>query len=303
MALLRILAAVARGRGWNLVVATFDHRLRGDESAADRVFVEDLANRQGLPLRAGAWSDPAPGEAAARAARRAFLESVAEDAGAAAIALGHSSDDQAETVLHHLLRGAGARGLAGMRRWNPPYWRPLLDLRRADLRTLLGAVGQDWREDESNAGRAATRNRLRHDALPALSRALGRDVTPALVRAAALCADDGDALEAEARARGEGALVQNEPGRITIDRRVVAGLPRAISRRILRACGESLVAEGRPLCGSHLAALDALARAESPGTRLNLPRGITAHRKGRFLILSGAKLTADDADSGSGSEP
>src|SRR5690606_29334038 len=161
----------APGLGLTLTVAHLDHGARPG-SADDARFVAELASSLGLPFELGRWSPERPGhfEADARQARYAWLEQVARRRGASAVAVAHTRDDQAETILHRIVRGTGLRGLAGMparRRLSASVVliRPLLGCSRADLRAYLAAIGQDVREDPTNTDTTRTRARIRHDLL------------------------------------------------------------------------------------------------------------------------------------------
>jgi tRNA(Ile)-lysidine synthase len=165
-----------RGR---LAVLHFDHRIRGAESAADAQFVSEVAQALGLPCEQGVWdaSTPDASEQAARDARMAFLHSKAQ-----AILFGHNRTDVAETMLLRLGRGSSLDGLAGPRpvqrfrnRPGVVHLRPLLDLSGAQIREALRECGIPWREDSTNAGTKYARNKLRHEVLPLLDAALGRD--------------------------------------------------------------------------------------------------------------------------------
>ncbi len=293
VALLHLLAALAPGRGWDLLVATLDHGLRGAAGAADRAFVEELARELGLPCRSDRRdARPVRGESPEQAARRVrlgFLAEVARETGARCVALGHTMDDQAETLLDRLGRGTGTRGLAGMRRWVPPLWRPLLGVRRAALRALLEREKLPFREDETNLDPAFRRNRVRNELLPVLERVLGPGAVPALARAARLAADDEDLLEALAAEREPGIVLVREEGIAVLDRKALGALPPALGRRILRRCLEGDPAGPVRPAASHLEALLRLARADGPGTRLDLPGGWTARREAGRLLLERAR--------------
>ena len=308
VALLHLLAALAPGRGWALAVATLDHGTRGEESAADRRFVEKLAASLGLSCRAGEAGLPAsaglpgpnaatdaavpPSEAALRTLRRSFLASAADADAAACVALGHTLDDQAETVLHRLARGAGLAGTRAMARWAPPFWRPLLGVRRAELRRLLEAAGHPWREDASNREPRATRNRLRLGALPALEEALGPAAIENLARAAELARDDEELLDALAAEEEARVVTGRQPDAIALDRRALTGLPAALARRVVRRALAALDPE-QPGEAAHVRAVLALAQADGPGTEAHLPRGALARRKGGGVILSRPPSTQD----------
>lgn len=185
------------GQG-RLVAAHYHHGLRGAAADEDARFVEQVCHTLGLECRvgraaAGSWSgNTGDGlEAAARAARYHFLQATAEELGARYVAAAHTADDQAETILHRIVRGTGLAGLAGMPRARPlgpavTLIRPLLDCRRRDLAAWLAAVGQSCREDASNLDLALTRNRLRHDLLPKLAAEYNPQVVDALLRLGAL---------------------------------------------------------------------------------------------------------------------
>jgi tRNA(Ile)-lysidine synthase len=195
LALLHALRALAGPRGWRLAVVTVDHGLRPG-SAADAAFVADHAKALGLPalVRTLGPADLAPHrqagpEGAARAARYGALWPAADELGCAWLATGHTLDDQAETVLLQLLRGAGPDGLAGMAVRSGRLLRPLLRARRAETRACCAAIGLAWREDPTNAGDGPLRNRVRQQLLPLLEE-LRPGATQALARTAALAADE-----------------------------------------------------------------------------------------------------------------
>ena len=177
--LLRVLHRLAPELGISLSVAHLDHGVRGDAARDDARFVGNLAAELGLPVDLGNWQPVRPGhfEADARYARYAWLHEIARARGATAVAVGHTRDDQAETILHRMIRGTGLRGLAGM----PPrrvffgdpsimLVRPLLSVSRQAIRNDLKTIGQDYREDASNTDLSRTRARIRHDLLPLLAR-------------------------------------------------------------------------------------------------------------------------------------
>lgn len=173
--------------GVEVRAAHFEHGIRGGESVADMAFCQALCARLNVPLRCGRENVPAARmrgeglEAAARRLRYAFLRRVRAEEGADLIATAHHAGDQAETVLMHLLRGAGPEGAAGMRAVEGELWRPLLGVQKRELVAYLRARGQDWREDATNRAPDTPRNALRLDILPRLeeiypgaSGALGR---------------------------------------------------------------------------------------------------------------------------------
>ena len=225
-----------------------NHGLRGAESDRDEAFVRALGARLGLPV------DVVRVDVAslARVARRS-VESVAREArdrsfvaaaarlGATVVATAHTADDQAETVLLRLLRGAGARGAGGIRPRRGLLIRPLLDTRRAALRAELLGRGEAWCEDSSNADRAIPRNAVRHDLLPVIDRLAPGGIS-ALVRFAALARDDEAELQIRAIEVAR-KIVLLDPGGVdpapaghflSLARAPLAALSPAVARRVVR---------------------------------------------------------------------
>jgi tRNA(Ile)-lysidine synthase len=250
LALLHTLRALAGPRGWRVAVVTVDHGLRPG-SAADAAYVADHAKALGLPALLRTLAPAAleahrraGQEGAARAARYQALWPAADELGCRWLATGHTLDDQAETVLLQLLRGAGPDGLAGMAVRSGRLLRPLLTARRAETRACCAALGLDFREDPTNAEDGPLRNRVRHQLLPLLEE-LRPGATLTLARTAALAADERDWLdplvaEALAAALTKGAA-EGAAGGVAgvevlgLDVEALAGLPVALARRVVRA--------------------------------------------------------------------
>ncbi len=194
------------GRMWSLVVAHLDHALR-EESADDARFVQALAGQGGLECVAerrdvaDVAAERGIGlEEAARHERLAFLQRVARDHGCGAVALAHHADDQVETALFRLFRGAHLRGLAGMRPSRPMgdgvrLIRPMLALRREELQSYAQTRGLRWREDVTNRDTTMARNYIRHELLPQLRRRLNPRVDEAVLRAVEAAGEAGELLE------------------------------------------------------------------------------------------------------------
>ncbi|MBM7866432.1 tRNA lysidine(34) synthetase TilS [Heliobacterium gestii] len=217
-----------------LSVAHYNHALRGEESDGDEAFVAALTERLGLPFyreRApeGWWRrEPGSKMEAARRLRYDFLQRAAHSARADRIALGHHADDQVETVLFHLLRGSGLRGLAGMPIRRGPYIRPLLSVRRRELERFLRTERQEWRHDASNDSTLYTRNRIRHELIPLLHSYNPR-FAESVGRMSRLYVDDADYLDDVSR---QEMIRLTEQG--GLDEQGLAALPMAIRRRVLR---------------------------------------------------------------------
>ncbi len=209
-------------------------------------------------------------EGEARAARYAALDAAADELGLEAVLLGHTLDDQAETVLLGLARGSGARALGGMAAVRGVYRRPLLSIRRATTHEACAEAGLVPWEDPHNADPSYARVRARHRVLPILETHLGPGIAEALARSAGQLREDADALEA-----------------LTPDTDVVdelADLPAALRSRALkrwagRACGQ-------PVTGAHVEALRALVEDWRGQGAVGLPGGVQASRKGRRLVAA-----------------
>lgn len=284
VAMLLLLYELAPEHGWRLYVGHVDHGLR-DESADDARFVESLAKGLGLEFMALKVAVGGPGspEENARHARREALMDMAEACGAQAIALAHTLDDQAETVLARLLSGSGPSGLAAMRSRDGLIWRPLLSARRGDLRRALEAIGQTWREDASNTDLRFQRNRIRSSLLPLAEELINPRASEALARLALLCGEEedywrrwcDDALERNAKAEGPSICLPTD---------WLGGLEPFRQRRILRRVADLLTGGGQHLLFDHLERLLELL-VDGPGRALSLNAGLAAWREPGWLRL------------------
>jgi tRNA(Ile)-lysidine synthase len=241
VALLAELVALAPSLSLDLHVLHVDHQLR-PESGRDGAFVEDLGRRLRVPVIVECVR-VAPGgsvEEAARVARHAALEAAAERLGATRVALGHTADDQAETVLMRLLEGAGVRGLAAIPPVRGRIIRPLIHARRRDVEAALRAAGEAWIEDPSNRDPKFLRNRVRHELLPLLASGYDGDVVPALVRTAALAREATEALDQLAARELERLVVAEADGALTLSVAALRALPSFVAPEVLRQAAARL---------------------------------------------------------------
>ncbi|WP_433464939.1 tRNA lysidine(34) synthetase TilS [Spirillospora sp. CA-128828] len=271
---------------------TIDHGLQdGSDDRADSV-VRTMAGLGLDPAGSVAVTVDGPGgpENAARDARYEALDSAAARLGTAAVLLGHTQDDQAETVLLGLARGSGARSLAGMpprfkRSHDVLYARPLLELDRATTRRACRAMGLDPWDDPHNIDPAYARVRVRHEALPALEKALGPGIAEALARTARMLRDDADALD-ELAARAYADLRTVEDGHsVAVRLEGLEELPRAVRTRVLR---KAAVMAGSPpgtLAAVHVDAVDRLVTAWHGQRHVDLPGGLRAVRRSGKLLF------------------
>ena len=240
VALLHVLRELAPELAVELHVAHVDHRLRAD-SGRDAGFVEALALRLGLPVAIVPIDVPTHGspEAAARDARYAALGRVADAVRASRIAVGHTANDQAETVLMRLIQGAGPRGLAGIPPVRDRIVRPLIDCRRREVVESLVSVGEDWIEDPTNTDGRFLRNRLRHEVLPVFEAIATDDVIDALCRTARLSRETVQALE-RAAASALSRLATHEVGGLTLPLAELRALPPPVAAEVLRQASAEL---------------------------------------------------------------
>jgi tRNA(Ile)-lysidine synthase len=297
------LASAARfeGRkaGLHCGLVTVDHGLQ-DGSADRAASLARWARRGGFePTRTVAVEVNGGGgpEAAARDARYAALVAVAKEHRAPVILLGHTRDDQAETVLLALARGAGPRGLSGMPerrvRDGVTLLRPLLDVARADTRAACAALGLTPWDDPHNGDPAYARSRIRA-ALPTLVAALGADVVDNLARTARLLAADAEALDALAATVTASAVEPDGTLRLA----ALDDLPAAIRTRVLHGWAKSLGVNGAALSHRHVDALDALVTRWHGQGPAALPGGIEVQRRGQTLTV--AQKVQDQNDHGPG---
>jgi tRNA(Ile)-lysidine synthase len=283
VALTLLLGELSKHGGFTVVgLAHFNHRLRTGADA-DEAFCRDLGARLNLPVRVEACdvasyasSNRLSVENAARRLRYGFLHRVAADMSANRIAVGHTEDDQAETFLLKLGRGAGLSGLGGIYPQRGEVVRPLLEVSRAALREYLTARGQAWVEDDTNAALDHPRNRVRHRVVPELAQAVGPGAVPAIGRAAMLAREDGTWLD-QLAARRFAELVRRCGEGLECSAAALSAEPPPLRRRVLLMAMRA-VAGGREVGADHVAAgLDLLAglasAADIPGSRMELRAG------------------------------
>ena len=220
-------------------------------------------------------------EAGARSARYQALNSSAEKEGAVKIFLGHTRDDQAETVLLGLARGSGARSLSGMAVENGKYLRPFLHITRRETEEACKELGLEFWNDPHNFNADFTRVKVRREILPLMESKLGPGISAALARTAGLLRDDADALD------GLAAAEISHLNLTDIDCDYLAALPRALRSRILRAAIYACGAPEGSITADHVAATEALVTAWRGQGPLSLPGGVKVERiSGRLSLLA-----------------
>lgn len=291
VALLLLLLELREQLGFVPLVAHFNHKLRGRSSDADERFVARLAARHGLEfltasadVAAQARKERANLEDAARRARYAFFQSLVDSGRCSRVAVAHTADDQAETVLAHILRGTGLAGLGGIHPSAGHVFRPLLEFRRKELRAYLRQRRQAWREDATNLDLSRLRARLRARLLPLLEKSFQPAVAEHLTSLAAQAREDEALLSALAEER-IAALVREETNGLRISAADLL-LPwgsrfqpsPAMAKRILKRLLEKTKTRPGQISAHHLEAALQLAAPGHAGKTLQLPGGIEIRR-------------------------
>ncbi|HLS74683.1 MAG TPA: tRNA lysidine(34) synthetase TilS [Actinomycetaceae bacterium] len=301
VALAAATAFVAPRLGLRAGAVVVDHRL---QPGSDQVAARAAATCRDLGLapvlvRAVDVAHVGGPEAAARTARYDALETAAAESEAAAVLLGHTLDDQAETVLLGLGRGSGPRSLAGMAARTGRWYRPFLGLRRATTEACCRALDLPWTEDPTNRpdgpwrradGGPLRRAAVRHQVLPALADALGPGVPEALARTADRLREDEDYLAAQARHLATAAgLADEDGGAVDLDARTLGAAHPAVRGRALHLAATVAGATPGALSAVHVASLSALVAAYRGQGPVDLPGGVVAAREyGRLRFRRGA---------------
>lgn len=284
--LLHILTGLCGELGIELHVAHLNHQLRGDESEADAAYVTDLARKLGVAstvesrdVRDYHAKHRVSLEEAAREVRYAFLAGVAASVRAERVAVGHTADDHVETILMHLIRGSGTRGLRGLRpvsRWpysgtGPTIIRPLLELTREETWAYCKRYKLEPRTDTTNLSAEPMRNGIRRQLLPLLEQ-YNPQVVEALMRTARIAAEDLDFIDREAD-RLRGGVIRREGDAVVIDRVGFTALPPALQRHLLRAGIELLLGNLKDIEAGHIEKV--LGALDKPaGKVIGLPDGL-----------------------------
>ncbi len=289
-ALLALLVRLAPSWHLTLTAVHVNYRLRGSESDGDEAFVADRCRDWGVPLvirRPVLAKRPKQSsiQALARDARYAVMKEAAEEVGVDRILVGHTADDQAETILMWMLRGSGVSGLAGM-----PYVRegtivrPLLSSTRKEILDFLIEEGVPYRRDSSNDSGRYRRNRIRHELIPVITR-----LAPAALRALQSQADllraDDEFLEQVVAERWPSVVIHEEGRKVRVDRTRLSAMPVALQRRVVRRLLRLYDPEGRAASARNVEDVRRLSRDGEPQARLMLRR-VTVRCADRWLLLS-----------------
>jgi tRNA(Ile)-lysidine synthase len=303
VALLRVLIELRPELAIGISVAHFNHGIRGREAGSDEQFVRALAARFELEFHSGSGDTPAHArehkmslETAARELRQQWFAELLRQERGNKIATAHTLDDQAETVLMRVLRGAGPRGLAGIAPWQKEksLVRPMLSVARAEVEAWLKSLGQTWCEDSTNRDLHHTRNRIRHELLPVLQRDYNPAIRQTLADLAEIARAEEDYWNAETSGLAARLVRTGKPSRsgrsntaedtgLAVELNALRTLPLALQRRLLRSIAEKL---GVALEFRHIHELLEFAEQKKPGKILELPGGLAASRTLRELQIS-----------------
>ena len=308
VALLLLFEELREKLGVTLMVIHFNHRLRPGSAEQDERFVRELATAggHGLEIRsedvaALAQTQGKNIEEAAREQRYAFFRRVVRDRLATRIATGHTADDQAETILGRICRGSGLRGLGGIHPVLGPVVRPLLQVRRAELRDYLDGRGQPWREDETNLDTSRTRARIRQSLLPAMEADFGPKIVTRLGRLAELARRDEAVLDALVESRFAALARREQSSVVFLAKELIAPwseLPASEAReglaaRLVQRAAREVTGDPRGLDAGHVERVLELARHGTSGSLLELGKGLKAERVlERVIFTSSARRQA-----------
>jgi tRNA(Ile)-lysidine synthase len=335
VAMLFLLLDLREKLGLVLSVIHFNHQLRGKQSDADEKFVAKLADKHGLPfhvaredVKAKARREKSNLEDAARRARYAFFAQLVQKEKVTRVAVGHTADDQAETVLAHILRGTGVAGLAGIHPASAHLIRPLLQIRRSALRAYLKSRRQTWREDATNRDITKMRARIRKKLLPLLEKQFQPAAVEHLSALASFAREDNAYLDATA-ASSVTTLCKQENGAISIDIQELLRSPqlttsaptatnfprprvahplrlskgggleptqlqtKAITRRMIRQIVDQAKPQAGQLTAPHVDAILHLAERGKNGSSLPLPGGMEVRRDQNKLTFRAIPPTAN----------
>ena len=299
VAMLRAMAALKTDGSGRLRVVHLNHQLRGQESADDEAFVVELCQRMGIPHETGQVDTPGLAgssrdglEAAARKARYDFFRETAHRLGARYVVTAHTADDQAETILHRILRGTGVAGLAGMARARPlgsavTLMRPFLSIRRREILGYLGKLGQIYRQDSSNVDLQFTRNRIRHQLLPNLAENFNPGVVDALLRLGSMAGEVQSVIDVIVADLADRCVSRDPSGAILINVPKLGTQPRHVLRELLIGAWRE---QGWPLQSMGFAEWDLLADMLSA----DADRPLRAPRKRAFPGSISAELVDEN---------
>lgn len=294
VALLHILYRLRENLNIRLIVAHLNHEFRGAEADADAHFVSELAERMQLEAFIESRDVPAYSEeygvsaqVAAREVRYSFFSEVAVKTGASRVALGHHADDQAETILLHIIRGTGSGGLKGMLPVRDDFFiRPLLNVRRRDIEIYCRHYGLAVRHDSSNIRPKYLRNKVRLELFPLLEKNYNPNLVDTLNRLGEICRDEDEYLEREASAIYYQTRLSSAGDTVALDRVQLLRCPKAILRRIIRRAWSEICGDKDDLSFAHIDHVMEIIQGGGGYRQTTLPRGVTCKKNYDLIELT-----------------
>ncbi|MDO8602577.1 MAG: tRNA lysidine(34) synthetase TilS [Candidatus Omnitrophota bacterium] len=293
--LLHILCELRKEYSLNITIAHLDHKFRGDESEGDRRFCEGLAKKYNIEI---VWEEidvpkiskekGLSPEETARFERYDFFKRIALEKGIDKIAVGHTRDDQAETVLMRIMRGTGMKGLGGMSPVKEisgnKIIRPLIEVSRKDVEDFISESGLKFRTDSSNEKAIFTRNKIRMELIPLLEKDFNPNIKEVLGNMAENLQIENDFLSRYAKRKFK-SVSKIRQGQILIDSKKFKKLPEALRKRVLRVGLEELKGDLRRLTYQHWKEMEELIDARPVNSIVDLPAGISIIKDRANIIL------------------
>lgn len=290
-ALLAVLVKIAREMDLTLIVAHFNHGLRGRESNADEKFSRDLAKKMGLFFCSGKMDKKSNKKGISpedfyRRQRYNFLDKVAKDNRAQKIALGHNLQDQAETVLLNLLRGSGLEGLKGfLPKRDGKFIRPLMETSRQKIISFLDKSGISYCQDSSNKNMMYLRNQIRGELIPYLKEKYNPKIEENLARMAEILRTEDEFIQKQVAEAFRSPFVQSSQNRVLLKIDFLNKLSPAIRLRLFKTILEDLSPQKNGITFLHVKSMDDLTKKSESGKKVVLPLKIEARREYDNLIL------------------
>ncbi len=295
VALTVTLAQIAPSMGLKVVVAHFNHGLRGREANEDERSASRLAKKLGLLFVSRKMENTAVPQGLSpedfyRRQRYQFFDEVAKSNHACKIALGHNLQDQAETVLLHLLRGSGLEGLKGITPLRDgKYIRPLIDVSRDEIIHFLNKSGIAFRQDSSNESNIHLRNKIRLELLPYLKNEYNPKIDEALAQMAEILREENKFIRESVNSALKTTCIKKQKNKIILNIEYICMLPLAIQRRLLKELLENFSSQKNGITFLHVNSLSKLLHKLESGKKLSLPFGIEARREYENIILERTK--------------
>jgi len=290
--LLHILCSLKDQLALKLYAVHINHMLRGKEAEQDEIYVRELCGKLGVPLFTAAFDvkeiskkEGISAEEAGREIRYSQFRHFASKAGATKIAVAHNKNDQAETILMHIMRGTGLDGLKGMEYMRDGIIRPLLDIERKDIEDYCKVHQLNPRQDSSNLESIYTRNKVRIDLIPCINRLFHVDMVESIHKMCLLIKDDVDFIESSAAMHYERCAESDGEGGVRLDLSKLAAFHPAIRKRVVRHAIKEVKGDLKGIESVHIENIISLIKDGRTGSETHLPNGLRAGISYGFLKI------------------